>query len=313
MSMQNAAQELPVVVGFEDATPLLATPERLREQADRDGFLFFKGLVPADVIADLRRQMLETMDQYGWFRKDRPLDEGLIDPQAVQDLEPFCGCGLSHEAYLAIYKLELFHGLAHHPNVLRVFEELYGEPVLPHPRNIARCMVPCPANKPTPLHQDFIHVQGTRAAWTTWIPIGRVPRELGGLSVLKGSHKLGVLGVTAAEGAGGLETILCNVNLPWIEHDYEPGDVLTFHSCTVHKSLPNQLNDRIRLSVDYRYQPAADDIEEKSLKVHCQMAEWDEIYQGWQNEALKYYWQNKELRLSPWDESLRWQKERICD
>jgi hypothetical protein len=313
MSIEATTREPEVIVGFEDATPLLDAPDQLRARAEGDGVLFFKGLLPTDVVLELRRQMMGVMSDQGWLLKDTPLMDGMVDPEAVQNLDLYCGCGLTREAYLAVYKLELFHALAHHPHIMQVFEELYGEPVLPHPRNIARCMIPNPSARPTPIHQDFIHVQGTRAAWTVWIPIGAVPRELGGLSVLKGSHKLGVLGVTAAQGAGGLESILCNVNLPWVEHDYLPGDVLTFNSLTVHKSLPNQLGDRIRLSVDYRYQPAADDIEEKSLQVHCQMAGWDEIYEGWTNPDLQYYWTKKDLRLSPWDDSIRWQKERICD
>ena len=126
---------------------------------------------------------------------------------------------------------------------------------------------------PTPIHQDFIHIQGTRNVWTAWIPFGNIRGSLGGLAVLKGSHKQGVLAVTAAAGAGGLESILCNIDLPWVEHDYEIGDVLTFHSCTVHKSLPNLMGNRVRLSCDYRYQPGDEDLEEKSLKPHMQLAD----------------------------------------
>ena len=311
--MATATNRPTVIVGFEDATPLLAEPIALRAQADRDGYLFFRGLLPAEVVLDLRQQFLRVLDQFGWLRKDQDLTSGLVDPVAVGNLESWGGTGVSQAAYRAIQELELFHRLPHHPKLIRMYETFFGRAVLPHPRNIARLMVPAPRNAPTPMHQDFIHIQGTRNVWTCWIPLGDIPRELGGLAVLKGSHKRGVLAVAAAAGAGGLESILCDIDLPWVEQDYQVGDVLTFHSCTVHKSLPNLMGDRVRLSCDYRYQPGDEDIEEKSLKPHMQLANWAELYAGWPDSDLKYYWTKHNLALSPWDETLRWQKERICD
>jgi hypothetical protein len=142
--------------------------------------------------------------------------------------------------------------------------------------------------------------------------VGDCPRELGNLSVIRGSHKDGLLSPKAAEGAGGLEVYLCKDEYEWVEDDFEAGDVLTFTSETVHKSLPPQWKDRIRMSCDYRYQPAHEDIEENSLKVHCGVLEWDEVYEGWENEDLKYYWRKHDLKFSPWNEDIRWQKDKIC-
>jgi hypothetical protein len=307
------AKESPVIVGFDDATPLLSAPQALRAQADRDGYLFFRKLLPAEIVLDLRRQLLQVLDQFGWLQQEEEPRLGLADPGAVADLESWGGTGVPQAAYLAIQKVELFHRLPHHPNLIHMYETLFGKPVLPHPRNIARLMVPSPGAAPTPIHQDFIHIQGTRNVWTAWIPFGDVPRALGGLAVMRGSHKQGVLAVAPAAGAGGLEAIVCHTDLPWIEHDYEVGDVLTFHSCTVHKALPNLMGNRVRLSCDYRYQPADEDLEEKSLKPHMQVADWSELYAGWPDSTLKYYWRKHDLVLSPWDETIRWQKERICD
>jgi hypothetical protein len=310
--MATETAQPTIIVGFEDATPLLNTPDALRAQADRDGYLFFRGLLPATDILNVRRQLLRVLSDAGWIRQDTDLMDGLADPAGVANLNDFGGTGVTQEAYLATQKIEDFHRLAHHPRLIHVYEQLFGKAVLPHPRNIARLMVPTERLAPTPIHQDFIHIQGTRNVWTCWIPLGDIPVALGGLSVLRGSHNLGVLGVTAATGAGGLESILCNVNLPWVEHNYQVGDVLTFSSCTVHKALPNQMPARVRLSTDFRYQPADEDLEERSLQPHMQVATWDEIYAGWPDSGLKYYWKNHNLALSLWDESLRWQKEKIC-
>ncbi len=312
MSTASTSQEPTVIVGFDDATDLLDQPEELRARADRDGYLFFRGLLPAEDILEVRRQLLAIMVKHKMVRTDRDVMEGWVDHENVRDMESWGGTGVTQQAYYDLQKLQIFHALPHHPHMLRMYETLFGKPTLPHPRNIARLMVPCPSNRPTPIHQDFIHIQGTQNVWTAWIPLGDIPRELGGLAIMPGSHRLGVLSVTQAEGAGGLETILCNVGLPWVEEDYRVGDVLTFVSTTVHKSLPNLLGDRVRLSVDYRYQPADEDIEEKSLQPHMQVATWDDLYADWPTEELKYYWTKHDLRLSPWDELIRWQKEKIC-
>ena len=44
---------------------------------------------------------------------------------------------------------------------------------------------------PTPAHQDFPFIQGSARTFTTWIPLGECPRELGGLQVNAGTHLLG--------------------------------------------------------------------------------------------------------------------------
>lgn len=143
-------------------------------------------------------------------------------------------------------------------------------------------------------------------------PAGDCPHELGGLTVLDKSHHDGLLSYKAAGGAGGLEAYLCNLDLTWAEGDFEAGDVLTFSSQTVHKALPNRKPDRVRLSGDFRYQPLHDEIEGQSLRVHCQVLDWNEVYEDWPQGGIRYYWRDLTLPRSPWDESIRWQKDKIC-
>ncbi len=305
-----------ITKGFIDSSDILNDPEALRARAAEEGYLFLRQLLPQDIVLELRRQMLEVLNHFGWLYPDAPLMDGIGNQKAIEAIPReelvFCGTGVPRPAYEAVQKLELFHALAHHPNLIAMYEKLFDAPVLPHPRNIARLMMPAKNNVPTPPHQDYIHIQGTKNVWTCWFPVGDCPIEMGNLSIIRGSHKEGLLMPKAAEGAGGLEVWLCEDHYEWLEENYEAGDVLTFTSETVHKSLPSQMPDRVRLSCDYRFQPAHEDIEEKSLKVHCDVLPWDEVYQGWENEALKYYWKNNDLKLSPWNEDIRWQKEKIC-
>ena len=65
--------------------------------------------------------------------------------------------------------------------------------------------------------------------------------------------------------------------------------MLIFHSFAVHRALP-LTGDRLRLSVDGRYQSAHDPVLTQSLKPHLGMATWAEVYAGWPSGGLQYYW-----------------------
>jgi len=316
--LEDVSQK-PATRTFTDATPLLDDPEKLRAVAKDKGYLYFRQFLPPDTVLELRREMLAVIDKHGLLDRNKPFMEGFADAQAVDRIGDhevnWFGTGVPLDVYLDVQKLESFHALAHEPKLIRLYETLFGERVLPHPRNIARVLVPSRALHPTPTHQDYIHVQGDVNTWTCWIPLGDVPPELGGLAILEESHKAGLLGVTANPGPGGLESIVCGMGYEWAAGDYKAGDIITFHSLTVHKALPNRIPGKIRLSVDLRYQPVGRPVERSALEPHLGVPggfAWEDLYQGWTRKDLQYYWRNEDLRLVDFDESIRWQKEKIC-
>lgn len=308
--MSNSTLDIP------DSTPLLDNPAALRARADEDGFLCFRGMLPRATVLELRRQFLEVLSRFGWLATDGGIEDGRVNRDAVDGEDPEAmvaqGVGVNNVAYAEIQKLELFHSIPHTPRLVALYRKLFDEEVLVHPRQIARLVLPASFNTPTPAHQDFLHIQGSQVAWTCWMPVGDCPREMGNLTVLRRSHLKGLLSVSHVAGAGGLETHLCGENLDWVVGDFEAGDILTFPSLTVHKALKPQVTDRVRLSCDYRFQPASQPIEGRSLLPHGEVITWDEIYAGWRNDDLKYYWRRFDLDMAEWDESIRWQKDKIC-
>lgn len=305
----------PATRAFEDATPLLATPEELRREAARKGYLFFKHFFTREEIMELRTQILNVLQDENLLDPAKPFLDGfgnqpLIDTMTMEELN-WNGIGTTQQVYHKVQKLQDFHAFAHHPKLLGLFDTLFGERTFPHPRNIARIMLPSDKLNVTPPHQDFLHIQGSSNTWTCWAPMGDVPVSLGSLSILEGSNDGGLLQVTSNPGAGGLETILCGLGYEWAEGDYEAGDIVIFHSMTVHKGLPNRQPGRIRLSLDLRFQPVSQPIENASLLPHGPF-EWDELYEGWTREDLKYYWKKEQFEFLPFDESIRWQKDKIC-
>jgi hypothetical protein len=299
---------------FTDSSSLLDHPAALRKRAAEDGYLFFKHFLPKEEIDLLRKDMLGVVDKYGWRQPDQDAYGGLIDVQAlnlVPEEKMRTDIGVSIEAYDDVQRLESFHRLPHHPRLLSLYRTLFEKDVLVHARHIARMITPHKSVFPTPPHQDFPLIQGTSNTWTCWFPVGDCPRELGGLTVLRGSHRYGYLPIQPAKGAGGIAVPLCSYDKDWVEGDFETGDILTFSSYTIHRALRCQLKEQIRLSLDVRYQPVDAPIEAKSLLPHCELT-WEDIYASWEKDDLKYYWRELSLEPSPWDDGYLQPKRRIC-
>ena len=299
---------------FEDATPLLNDPKALRARGERDGFLFFKQLLPREALGDVRVDLLDVVQRHGWLAESEDPLAGLADVDAlarVPDDAMRTDIGVSAAAYDDIQKLESVHRLPHHPALLNLYRTLFGGDVLVHARHIIRMISPHPAVFPTPQHQDFPLIQGTANTWTCWFPVGDCPRDRGSLQALRGSHHGGYLPIAPAKGAGQIAAQTCDGEDDWCEGDFEAGDVLTFNAYTVHRALPCKHRDRFRLSFDVRYQPADEPVEEKSLLPHCALA-WEDIYANWKRDDIKYYWRALDLQPAPWDPTLLQPSRRIC-
>ena len=297
---------------FVDSTALLPDADALRERAESDGYLFFKALLPRDEVRSVRADLLSVVARHGWRAPQAP--DGFVDEAVIAQVpaeEMRLDIGVSNAIYNDVQRLESVHRLPHHPRLLELFRAIFGSEVLVHPRHIVRMITAHPSMVPTPHHQDFPLVQGTPRFWTCWFPIGDCPLEMGGLAVLRGSHRRGYLPIEPARGAGGLGVQLCPGEEQWLSTNYQAGDVLCFPAYTVHKGLPNQRREMIRLSFDVRYQSVDEPIETRSLRPHCELS-WEEIYRDWQRDDLQFYWEKRAPEIAPWDDALVQPSRRIC-
>lgn len=269
----------------------ITSPTELQRRIADEGYLFFKQLQNPDKLLDLRYQMMTAIQRAGW------LIAGTDPMDAIADVSAQCteGDNQYSAGYGLAYKLEAFHRSAHWPEVTELIEKIMGKPIMPHPQKVARIWFPKYTEHTTPTHQDFVHFQGSFDNLTLWAPVGDCPIELGGLAVIPGSHKVGrVLEHHFSLGAGSLvvdETEHDEVDPVWHSTDYDVGDTLIFPALTIHKALPNYTEDRLRLSLDNRYQAVGDTIAEHMLEPHGPSGlTWEEIYATWESDDLKYYW-----------------------
>jgi hypothetical protein len=272
------------VHALESSATIVMDGPALAARMAADGYLYLPGLLPTGTVANVQRQVAGIARGAGWLRRDAPLADALADPRGFcVDPEP-----RYLEVLRLINRLEAYHALKHHLALLGLFERLLGAQIFPHPRVLMRNIFPAQPEYTTKAHQDYPNVQGTPEVYTAWIPLIDCPRELGGLQVARGSHRLGVLEFGVGNGAGGIE-ILDPLEGRWTGGPMRVGDVLVFHSLTVHKGVENR-SDRLRMSIDCRYQRVRDPFNPDNANPDGQPLAWDDVYAGWQSNEFQYYW-----------------------
>ena len=284
-----------------EANALLATPEALAPRLQSDGYLFFRGLIPAATLASLRAEITAILDDLGWILGGDQRDQAkaIVMPQREGEPGYF-------QALDRIVRLEALHSLAHEQNLLRVMRQVLGESAFPHPLSITRLVFPNHPEITTPPHQDYRNNQGTVNLTAAWIPLGDCAMSDGSLAVLEGSNRAGLLPLQSHLGPGNRGAVLSEDlrKLRWVGADFALGDVLLFPSLTVHSALHNNNPENMRLSVDFRYQLEGEALTEGCLQPHFGRVSWEEIYQGWQSTEFQYYWKDKHYLVVPWDSTM---------
>lgn len=281
---------------FLDSTDAVGDGPELARRMDRDGYLFVRGLLPADRLQALRLAFLEIARDAGWIDRSRPLADGVAD-LAGFCVEPEPGY---MDGIRKMHALESYHALQHAPELTGLLQRLWGQTVLPHPRLITRSIFPQREAFTTPPHQDFIPIQGTPETFTAWFPLHDLPAEMGGLEIAEGSHRAGLYEFRPGLGAGGIE-IVQSFDGQWRGNPFRQGDVLFFHSMAVHRGVPNA-GDRLRQSVDARFQKVTQPVAPGTLLPFTNPQPWDEVYAGWPADSpYRYYWKKWDVKVVDYD------------
>ncbi|NRA40138.1 MAG: phytanoyl-CoA dioxygenase family protein [Planctomycetes bacterium] len=303
---QQTAQQTPQLT--QELSPLrisndaINDGDELRRRLAEDGYLFLRRIHDLDMMRDLRKDILSVLKRHGWLSADSA-DSELMD--GIANIGARCTEGsLDYAiAYHEIYSLESFHRSAHWPEIMNLLNTIIAKPFMPHPQKVLRMWFPQYTEHTTPIHQDYVHFQGCFDTYTCWSPVGDCPMELGGLAVLRGSHKVErVLEHHFSLGAGSMDLHEDQLEGEWHSIDYEAGDVLIFNALMAHKALPNVTEDRLRLSLDNRYVALDRPIAEHMLQPHLDSYDdftWEDAYKNWGDSDLRYYWKQNDLKVVP--------------
>ena len=254
----------------------------LWEQYRVQGYLWLKGILDRQEVLAFRRRFFTAFVEAGL-----PLIASGTDPVdgIFDDSGTATDPALYRKVLMEIVRWAEYEALCLATPIRRFYEMfLEGAPYL-HKRKLIRYGKPGD-RQCTGAHYDLIYLRGgTDRICTSWIPIGDVPVERGGLVYLEGSDAWGRR--TEAEFAArnrdlppeerisaynrnmktgwlsnNLAAMADELNTRWLIADYEAGDMVVHSPYMVHASTMNVDPDRrIRLSTDIRYQRVRDEID----------------------------------------------------
>jgi Phytanoyl-CoA dioxygenase (PhyH) len=247
----------PERLGWLEPTDAGLPPKQLWEIYSQHGYLWLKGFFARDVILNFRQYFIDTL-----ISGAKTFFEIVSSPE----YEEFCTM----------------------PRLWNFYQEfLEGQPYL-HKRKIIRFTHPG-SDHCTGGHYDLIYLRaGTDRLCTSWIPLGDIPVEMGGLIYLEHSDAVGrqmeaEFRVKNAHlppeerisaynrnmrEAGWISTDLVDMadrfRSRWLIADYAAGDMVIHSPYMIHAATRNRdpLN-RMRLSTDIRFQRSADAIDQR--------------------------------------------------
>lgn len=230
---------------------------QLREAYQQNGYLWLKRFFEPEIVLNFRESFFETI---------------------LSGKQTFF-------AFVRSQEYEQFCTMPRLWNFYRVFLE--GQPYL-HKRKIIRITEPG-ENHCTGGHYDLIYLRaGTDRLCTSWIPLGEIPVEMGGLIYLE--HSDGIGRTMEAEFSqknahlppeerisaynrnmrenGWISTNLVEMaerfQSRWLMADYEAGDMVIHSPYMIHAATQNHDPlKRMRLSTDIRFQRVDDHIDQR--------------------------------------------------
>lgn len=263
--------------------------EVLRKRFGRDGYLYLPRALPPEITEALLKDVLGVLAPHVIW------DSDTCAPVLIG--EPFYESDPVWDAvYPKVQALESLHRLFHGPRVLELMRPLVGDQPFIYPMKMARVAAPRKLGYETPPHQDaFSHHAGPTMAGI-WVALHDVSEAMGRLAILPGSHSRGVRPVFEALGVGGVQCEIYPDEHEWHVSNVGAGDVIIFHSQTVHRAQPNIDERRVRLSVDTRFCDYGARVFSTNLEPHhgwrIPELDWEYVYREWKDHSLKHYWRD---------------------
>lgn len=251
----------------------------LREQYEAQGYLWLRGFLARQAVLDFRRRFFAAFAETGLLAPGTDPVEGIYagggeDREAARKLLAESVQWAAYEAFCMM-----------HP-IIPFYEALMGGPVYLHKRKLIRYTKPGDPSS-TGAHYDLTYLRaGTDRLCTSWIPIGDIPVEMGGLIYLEGSDAWGrekeaefsamnaslppeerISAYNKNMTDGGwltkdLPALADRLNTRWLVADYEAGDMMVHSPYMIHAATSNDdTTGRMRLSTDIRYQLVRDEID----------------------------------------------------
>ena len=218
----------------------------IKSNYEEKGGVVLRGLFANDEVDEILDNFLGITNQLLNTNYRDPQDQALI---AFFQQNPV----LVGEVYESCKKMPAFEKQAFNAKLTNIIKELLGDKIACLNKKIMRIDVPHVTKELAHWHQDYFYVLGNTQTITAWIALVDTNWINGCLSIMPGSHKLGVLEHDLKIGKRDTPSGIFNNEVRYVE--MHKGDVLLFSTLLLHSSNLN-LSDQIRFSLQYRYTPA---------------------------------------------------------
>jgi hypothetical protein len=268
-------QQVPeeILAPFVDSTSIANDHDALASSFLENGYVFVRGLLPVAQIDDARREVFGRLAEVDEI--EEPAIDGITTGRSrrvevVDDLGEF---------WQSVSEGEAIRRVSHAPETEVLMSVLFDEPALAHDYSFLR---PGVNGRFTFLHFDYpFFSRGSQRVVTCWSSIGPVPKNEGALFVLENSHTFRDLIDDALEidydsaaspqvqMTGDIVEFARQRGSRLLITDFAPGDVIVFGMTTMHGAFDNNSAlGRARLTVDVRWQPAAEAVDERYVGPH---------------------------------------------
>ena len=245
----------------------------LKDSMMENGYLYLRNFLPRDEVLAAREAIFARLEEVGEIQG--PAADGIYSGrsrrrEAVEDLGMF---------WKSVAETWVLRRLTHGPDLNRLMSGLLGQPARAQDFIFLR---PANRGKYTNIHCDYgFFTRRTETVLTTWAALGDIPTTDGPLFIVEGSHRFEDI----VEGQRGFDvardtTRTAQMMVPphrfardrgtrLLTTDFAAGDVVVFPMFTLHGSLDNvSAENRIRLSVDVRFQPSVDAMDPRYFGPH---------------------------------------------
>ena len=261
-----------VLGSFRDSTAYRDDAAAIRDRFTEDGYVFLRGVFERSTIATARNEVFSRLADVGEIAEP-PADgifTGRSDRAATHvDLGSF---------WKSVSEGPALRRVTHGPAIQHVADLLFGESARGYDFIFLR---PGVIGRFTFLHYDFpFFARGTKNVVTAWTAIGDIPTTEGPLFILENSHRFDDL-IEPVKKIDYESSYSPQVQMMddavefarrrgsrFLTAHFEPGDVILFGMTTMHGSFDNcSSSNRTRLSVDVRWQPASESIDDRYFGV----------------------------------------------
>ncbi len=265
MKLPFLHQNVPVSTDLQESNDLCDDPDALRERMAADGYLLIRRLHDETAVLTARQQILERLEARGMLAPDRPLMEGIFNPDYP---EPASTGAMPNKA---LTELPSFRAVVEGEPIMGFFNRFLNGAPRTFDFKWLRTAGP---GSGSPIHCDIVFMgRGTQELYSCWTPFGAVSLDMGPIVFCLGSHRFHA--VRATYGQSDVDRDLIQGHFSdkpleivekfggrWATTTFAPGDVIIFSMFLMHASLVNT-SDKIRITADTRYQLASAPIDER--------------------------------------------------